>query len=87
MRYRDTTVIYWELLRAMASQPQLPSALARVANVPYNRLGTYLDALKSGGFIRVESMEGHDNYSVTPKGMDVLDLLDRGLGMLFPALT
>jgi predicted transcriptional regulator len=84
LKNRDTTIIYWELLKAMAYGPQKPSRLARVANVPYNRLGEYLGYLTSGGFVKVESVEGHDMYSVTPKGMEVLDHLDSGLKMLFP---
>lgn len=84
MRNRDTTVIYWELLRTMASGPQKPTRLARVANVPYNRLGKYLGFLVSEGFVKVESAEGHEMYSVTLKGMEVLNHLDSGLKMLFP---
>lgn len=84
MRNRDTTVIYWELLKAMASGPQKPSRLARVANVPYNRLGGYLGYLSSAGLVKVDSVEGHEVYSVTPRGMEVLGYLDSGLKILFP---
>lgn len=86
MKNRDTTVIYWELLRAMASGPQIPSKLARVANVPYERLREYLGFLMANGLVNVGSAEGHENYSVTPRGMEVLHHLDQGLRMLFPAL-
>jgi len=86
LRNRDTTIIYWELLRTMASEPQLPSRLARVANVPYNRLGNYLQLLTAGGLARVESAEGHERYSITPKGMEALNHLDSGLKMLFQVL-
>jgi predicted transcriptional regulator len=86
LKNRDTTIIYWELLRTMASEPQLPSRLARVANVPYNRLGDYLQFLTAGGLARVESTEGHERYSITPKGMEALDHLDSGLKILFPVL-
>ena len=86
MKNRDTTVIYWELLRAMASEPQLPSRLARVANVPYNRLGDYLRFLTAGGLAKVETTEGHERYSITPKGMEALNHLDSGLKILFPVL-
>ena len=86
MENRDTTVIYWELLKAMASGPQIPSRLARVANVPYDRLGRYLGFLTTGGFVRMESVAGHETYSVTPRGMEVLDRLEPELKMLFPAL-
>jgi len=86
LKYRDTTIIYWELLRTMASGPQLPSRLARVANVPYNRLGDYLQFLTAGGLAIVESIEGHERYSITPKGMEALNHLDSGLKILFPVL-
>jgi predicted transcriptional regulator len=86
LRNRDTTIIYWELLRTMASEPQLPSRLARVVNVPYNRLGNYLQLLTDGGLARVESTEGHEKYYITPRGMDALNHLDSGLKMLFQAL-
>lgn len=36
--------------------------------------------------MNAESTEGHEKYSVTPKGMEVLYQLDRGLKTLFPAL-
>jgi len=86
LKNRDTTIIYWELLRTMASGPELPSRLARVANVPYNRLGDYLRFLTSGGLAKVESSEGHERYSITPKGMEALDHLDSGLKILFQVL-
>ncbi len=86
MKNRDTTIIYWELLRTMAAEPQLPSRLARVANVPYNRLGDYLQFLTAGGLARVESTEGHERYSITPKGMEALNYLDSALKILFQAL-
>jgi len=70
----------------MAPGPQRPTRLARVANVPYNRLGAYLGSLVSGGFVKMESEEGHERYSLTPKGMEVLNHLDLGLKMLFPLL-
>jgi len=86
LKNRDTTVIYWELLRTMASGPEIPSRLARVANVPYNRLGNYLQFLTNGGLARVESSEGHERYSITPKGMEALNHLDSGLKLLFQVL-
>jgi predicted transcriptional regulator len=86
LKNRDTTVICWELLRAMASGPQSPTRLARVANVPYDRLAEYLDVLFTGGLIKADSSEGHDRYSITPRGMEVLDHLDSGLKMLFTSL-
>ena len=86
MRNRDTTTIFWELLKAMAAGPQNPTRLARVANVPYNRLGEYLGPMVSGGLVNAESVEGHGSYSLTPRGMDALRHLDEGLKMLYPAL-
>ena len=86
MRNRDTTVIYWELLRTMASGPQLPTRLARTTNIPYNRLGEYLGFLTTNGFVKADASDGHERYSVTPKGMEVLGRLDSGLKMLFSAL-
>jgi predicted transcriptional regulator len=86
LKNRDTTVICWELLRALAPGPQLRTRLARVANVPYDRLGEYLGLLTARELARVEQSEGHETYSVTPKGMEVLNHLDSGLKMLFSAL-
>jgi predicted transcriptional regulator len=86
LRNRDTTVIYWELLRAMAPGPQLPTRLARTTNIPYDRLGQYLDFLTAGALVKVEPSEGHERYSLTPKGMEALGRLDAGLRLLFPAL-
>jgi len=70
-------VICWEILRALASGPQGPSRLARVANVPFDRLGDYLNPLISAGLVRVEALEGHDLYHLAPEGMQALADLDR----------
>ena len=86
MRNRDTTVICWELLRAVSAGPQSPTRLARVANVPYNRLPYYLGFLTRGGLVKGDSAEGRERYSITPRGMDALDHLDSGLKLLFSAL-
>ncbi|MDG6914064.1 MAG: hypothetical protein JRN44_01430 [Nitrososphaerota archaeon] len=86
MRNRDTIVIYWELLRALAPGPQLPTKLARTTNIPYNRLAEYLDFLAAGALVKTEPSEGHERYALTPKGMEALGRLDAGLKLLFPAL-
>ncbi|HKT21247.1 MAG TPA: winged helix-turn-helix domain-containing protein [Nitrososphaerales archaeon] len=86
MKNRDTTVICWELLKAMAQGPRIPSSLSRTANVPYGRLGEYLGLLTSAGLVKSEPAEGHETYSITPRGMEVLNYLDSGLRMLFTAL-
>ena len=83
MKYRDTTVICWELLRALAAGPQLPTRLARVANVPYDRLGEYGGVLTMGGLVWAVSADGHGRYYITPRGMEALNHLDSGLKMLF----
>ncbi|MDG7008822.1 MAG: hypothetical protein JRN06_11420 [Nitrososphaerota archaeon] len=84
MRNRDRTIIFWEILKALAAGPLNPTRLARRANVPYDRLDEYLGSLKSGGLVRVESAEGHALFSITPTGMEALGHLDEGLKMLFP---
>jgi predicted transcriptional regulator len=86
LKNRDTTVICWEILRAMAPGQQNPTRLARVANVPYDRLPEYLGLLTARGLAKVEQSEGHVIYSITPQGMEVLHHLDSGLKMLFSAL-
>ncbi|MDE1852139.1 MAG: hypothetical protein KGI38_00110 [Thaumarchaeota archaeon] len=83
MKNRDTVVICWELLKALASGPQIPSRLARVANVPYNRLGEYLGVLTTGGLVKVNKVDSHEMYSITPEGMTVLGHLDPALPKLF----
>jgi predicted transcriptional regulator len=84
LKNRDTVVICWELLKALASGPQMPSKLARIANVPYNRLGGYLGVLTSGGLVKVDTVEAHEVYSITTEGMMVLGHLDPALPKLFP---
>lgn len=79
-------MICWEILRALAPAPQLPTRLARVANVPYDRLGEYVGLLSSGGLVVVETSDDHERYAITPRGMEALDHLDSGLKMLFSAL-
>jgi len=77
-------VICWELLKALSAGPQMPSKLARVANVPFNRLGEYLGLLASKGLVKMESIDAHDRYSITIDGMQVLGDLDRALPKLVP---
>lgn len=86
LKNRDTTVICWELLRAMAPGPLGATRLSRVANVPYNRLPDYLGYLTAGGLVKAETYEGHERYRLTPRGMEALNHLDSGLKMLFSAL-
>ncbi len=84
MKNRSNVVICWELLGALASGPQGPSRLARVANVPFDRLDDYLAPMVGSGLVRKESAEGRDNYSITPDGMAALVDLDRLLPKLNP---
>ncbi|MDA4127480.1 MAG: hypothetical protein OK452_09835 [Thaumarchaeota archaeon] len=84
MKNRSTVVICWELLKALSAGPQMPSRLARVANVPFNRLGEYLGLLASRGLVKMESVDAHDKYSITIDGMQVLGDLDRALPKLVP---
>ena len=86
MGNRDRVVICWELLTDLASGPKKPSALARVASIPYDRLGEYLGPMATESLIEVKQVDGHAVYSVTPKGLELLHHLDPGLRMLFPAL-
>lgn len=86
MKNRDTTVICWELLRAMAPGPQNPTRLARVANVPYDRLPEYLELLTAHGLVKVVESEGHEMRAITPQGMEALHHLDSVLKLLFSAL-
>jgi len=53
-----------------------------VANVPFDRLGDYLHPLTSAGLVRVEAVDGHDLYHLTPEGMEALADLDRVLPKL-----
>lgn len=62
----------------------MPSKLARVANVPFNRLGEYLGLLASKDLVKMESVDAHDRYSITIDGMQVLGDLDRALPKLIP---
>jgi predicted transcriptional regulator len=82
MRNRSKVVICWEVLRALASGPQGPSRLARVANVPFDRLDEYLGPLVSAGLVRREADGEREVYRVTPEGMQALGDLDRVLPKL-----
>jgi predicted transcriptional regulator len=84
LKNRSTIVICWELLKAVSVGPQIPSKLARITNVPYNRLGEYLGLLTSRGLVKVEFVEGHEMYSITTDGMQVLGHLDPSLPKLVP---
>ncbi len=82
MRNRSKVVICWEILRALAPGPQGPSRLARVANVPFDRLTDYISPMVAGGLVRKESEDGRDTYHLTQDGMDGLRELDRVLPRL-----
>ncbi len=84
MRNRSKVVICWELLRALASGPQGPSRLARLVNVPFDRLGEYMVPLSSAGMVTAGSVDGHSIYRITQEGMAALADLDRVLPKLQP---
>jgi predicted transcriptional regulator len=84
LKNRSTVVICWELLKVLSSGPQMPSKLARVTNVPFDRLGKYLGLLALGGLVKKERLDEHDIYSITTDGMQVLGNLDQALSKLLP---
>jgi predicted transcriptional regulator len=84
LKNRSAVVICWELLKALSFGPQGPSRLARVANVPFDRLGEYMNPMLANGLVTRESPEGHELYHITQEGMSALGDLDRVLPKLAP---
>jgi predicted transcriptional regulator len=84
LRYRSEILVYFEILTVLAEGPTGPTKLSRAVNLPYDRLPQYLDTLLSGGMIRKETRDGHEEYSMTAVGFQLLSDIDRVLSALKP---
>lgn len=77
LKKRPNIVIYKDILGALLSGPMGPTRLARVCNVPYDRLTGYANILESGGFLRREIQEGHEIFHLTREGYQLHDDMEK----------
>jgi len=61
-------LIYKDMLGALLSGPSGPTKLARICNVPFDRLAGYVSTLESSGLIRREVNEGRETFHLTQEG-------------------
>ena len=71
MAKRSNVLIYKDILGALLSGPAGPTKLARVCNVPYDRLSGYAATLETSGLLAREVKEGHETFHLTPAGYEL----------------
>ena len=72
MKKRPALLIKMCVLTELRDGPLDPTRLARVCNIPFDRLSTYLDPLLVKELIRKEFSGGHELYHLKPDGLQVL---------------
>ena len=72
MKKRPSLFIKMYVLTVLRDGPLGPTRLARVCNIPFDRLSTYLEPLLVKELIRKEFSEGHELYHLKPDGLQVL---------------
>jgi len=78
IRYRSRAGIIYDVLRTLRDHGPLPATRVMYgANLPYDRLRSILEVLKSKGYIE-EVREGDKTlYKLTKKGFDALSHLEK----------
>lgn len=69
MKSRSSLTIWVEILGALTEGPKLPTRLAQTCRLNFGRLSEYTSELEAKGFIKIETVGGHEVVSVTPKGL------------------
>jgi predicted transcriptional regulator len=73
LRHRPRLLIYVEILSELRDRPSGPTRMSRVANLSYDTCVEILKELEAKGLVRREAKEGHDVFSTTPAGFQVVD--------------
>jgi len=84
LKYRSEVFIYLEILTELYDSPMGPTRLARRVNIPYDRLPHYIDNLVAKGAVKRETLEDHEQYSLTPLGVQALSDLQKALASIVP---
>jgi predicted transcriptional regulator len=82
LKYRSSIIVYFEILAVLAEGSIGPTKLARKVNLSYDRLPPYLDNLVAKGAVRRGTRDGHEEYTLTPMGADLLATLQKALDTL-----
>ncbi len=73
MRHRPRVVIYVEVLSELRERPSGRTRLSRVTNLSYDKCVETLRELEARGLVAKAAREGHDVYSATPSGYQVVE--------------
>ncbi len=73
MRHRPRVVIYVEILAELRERPSGRTRISRVANLSYDKCVEILRELESRGLVVKTSHEGHDTYSTSQAGSQIVD--------------
>ena len=81
MKKREPMVIQMEILASLFASPKVVTRLCQSCNVNIARIGALLEPLLAKGFVRSETMDGNEVFSVTDDGyrlyMDWLEVWRR----------
>jgi predicted transcriptional regulator len=68
LRRREPTVIYMDILAALAERPRSPTRLAQACNVNYARFERFASRLEETRHIRKEATDEGEVYALTDLG-------------------
>ncbi|MDA4128155.1 MAG: hypothetical protein OK422_01615 [Thaumarchaeota archaeon] len=68
MKKRTADAIYLDILMALEAGPVVPTRLARIVNVPYDRMVDYTSFLEGRGLLRKEVVDGQNVFRLLPDG-------------------
>jgi len=76
-RKRDRLSILFDILKALSEEPQNPTKLATLVNMPYDRLKKILDELVEKGLLQYEDQGRVRIYGLSQEGLRVYEGLKR----------
>jgi predicted transcriptional regulator len=76
-RKRDRLSILFDILKALSKEPQNPTKLATLVNMPYDRLKKILDELVEKGLLQYEDQGRVRIYGLSQEGLRVYEELKR----------
>ncbi|MCC6056607.1 MAG: hypothetical protein LM583_08020 [Desulfurococcaceae archaeon] len=76
-RKRDRLSILFDILKALSEEPQNPTKLATLVNMPYDRLKKILDELVEKGLLQYEDQGRVRIYGLSQEGLRVYEELKR----------
>jgi predicted transcriptional regulator len=76
-RKRDRLSTLFDILKALSEEPQNPTKLATLVNMPYDRLKKILDELVEKGLLQYEDQGRVRIYGLSQEGLRVYEELKR----------